>query len=144
MAFGEDIWDGDMPVIEDASYPYNQFGKAKKPAPKPPAFDPNVFQTAMGVLNTGLATVTAIATGVTGGAAPSQPQAAAPQPGAPQPSVAPQRPPQIVYAPPPQTVQPSPPSNPSAPAKLDPMILAVGGLAVAGILVAVLAGGRRR
>lgn len=139
MAFGEDIWDGDMPVVEDASYPYNQFGK-KKPAPKPPAFDPNVFQTAMGVLNSGLQTVTTIAAGVAGGAAPSQPQAG--QPGAPQPSVAP--PPQTVYTPPPQTVQPSPPSNPAAPAKLNPTLLAVGGLAVAGILVAVLAGGRRR
>ncbi len=143
MAFGEDIWDGDMPVVEDASYPYNQFGKT--PAPKPPAFDPNAFQAAMGVLNTGLGLATTIAAGVAGGAAPSQPQAAAPQPqaAAPQPG-APQRPPQVVYAPPPQTVQPSPPSNPSAPAKLDPTLLAVGGLAVAGILVAVLAGGRRR
>lgn len=140
MAFGEDIWDGDMPVVEHASYPYNQFGqKDKKPAPKPPAFDPNVFQSAMTALSTGLATVGTIAAGVAGGAAPSKPQAAAPQP-----SVAPQRPPAVIYAPPPQTVQPSPPSNPSAPAKLDPTLLAVGGLAVAGILVAVLAGGRRR
>jgi len=150
MAFGEDIWDGDMPVVEDASYPYNQFGQrpgAQRPgAPRPPAFDANAFQAAMGVLNSGLGLATTIAAGVAGGAAPSQPQAAAPQPqaAAPQPRVAPQRPPQIVYAQPPQTVQPSPPSNPSAPAKLDPTLLAVGGLAVAGILVAVLAGGRRR
>ena len=140
MAFGEDIWDGDMPVVEHASYPYNQFGqKGKDGKKKPPAFNPDIFNSVTNLLASGMNMAGGIATSVAAGAAPSKPQAAAPtgtKQGVQQPT--------IVYAPPPQTVQPSPPSNPAAPAKIDPTILAVGGLAVAGILVAVLVGGRRR
>ena len=51
MSFGEDIWDGEMLHVEEASYPYNAFGKAK---PKPPAFDANIFKSVTDLIASGM------------------------------------------------------------------------------------------
>ena len=64
--FGEDIWTGDMPHVEEESYPFNSFGKAT-----PPAFNPNIFASVMGTLGAGMGMVGNIAAGVAAGAAPT-------------------------------------------------------------------------
>lgn len=50
MSFGEDIWDGEMLHVEEASYPYNAFGKKAKP----PAFDANIFQSVTNMIASGM------------------------------------------------------------------------------------------
>ena len=64
--FGEDIWTGDMPHVEEESYPFNSFGKAT-----PPAFNPNIFASVMGTLGAGMGMVGNIAAAASAGAAPT-------------------------------------------------------------------------
>ena len=65
-AFGEDIWTGDMPHVEEESYPFNSFGKAT-----PPAFNPNIFASVMGTISSGMGMVGNIAKTAGAGAAPT-------------------------------------------------------------------------
>jgi hypothetical protein len=64
--FGEDIWTGDMPHVEEESYPFNSFGAAT-----PPAFNPNIFASVMGTIGAGMGMVGNIANAAGAGAAPT-------------------------------------------------------------------------